>query len=75
MHRADKTELGMRFGCGFVFGLAFFGLFSMWFAYEDRGFTVVVILVAAFAFGLAALRFGDAFWRWFARWLSWFPWS
>jgi hypothetical protein len=72
MEPIDKTEKGIRFGCGFVLGLFVFGLSSMWFAYEDRGFYLVTVLVAALAFGLAALRFGDAFWRWFARWFSWF---
>ena len=69
---ADKIEKGFRFGCGFVFGLLFFGFSSIWFVYEDVGVYVVAVLIAAIVFGLAALRFGDGFWRWFARWFSWF---
>jgi hypothetical protein len=72
MYPTDKTEMGIRFGCGFVLGLFLFGLSSIWFVYEDRGIYVATVFFASFAFGLAALRFGDAFWRWFARWFSWF---
>ena len=71
MKPIDKTELGFSFGCGFVFGFLLFGMSSLWFVYEDRGLHVATVLVAAVVFGLAALRFGDAFWRWLARWLSW----
>ena len=70
MNPADNTEKAIRFGCGFVFGLALFSLSSIWFVYEDRGFYLGTVLVAAVLFGLAALRYGDAFWRWFARWFS-----
>ena len=72
MNSTDKTEMGIRFGCGFIFGLVIFGLSSIWFVYEDRSIDVAIVLVAAFGFGLAALRFGDAFWRWFARWFNWY---
>ena len=72
MRPTDKIEMGFRFGCGFVFGLLLFGLSSIWFVYEDRGVYVASVIAAAFVFGLAAMRFGDGFWRWFARWFSWF---
>lgn len=71
MNSDDKTEMGIRFGCGFVLGHLIFGLSSIWFVYEDRGIYIAIVFFAAFAFGLAALRFGDAFWRWFARWFWW----
>ena len=71
MEPIDRTEKGIRFGCGFVFGLLLFGVSSIWFVYEDPGLHVSAVLIASIAFGLAALRFGDAFWRWFARWFSW----
>ena len=71
MYPTDKTEMGLRFGCGFVLGFFFFGFSSVWFVYEDRGIYVATVLLAAFVFGLVALRFGDAFWRWFVRWFSW----
>jgi len=72
MEPADKTEKAFRFGCGFVLGLVFFGVSSVWFVIEERGMYVAAILIAAIVFGLAALRFGDAFWRAFGRWFSWF---
>ena len=72
MKLADKTEKSIRFGCGFVFGFLCFSFSSVWFAYEDGGVYLAVVLVAAVLFGLAALRFGDAFWRWFGQWFSWF---
>ncbi len=72
MKPVDKTELGIRFGCGFVFGLLLFGTSSLWWAYGYRGFYGATVFIAAIASGLAALKFGDAFWRWFARWFSWF---
>ena len=72
MEPADKTEKAFRFGCGFVLGLVFFGFSSVWFVIEERGTYVVAILVAAIVFGLAALQFGDAFWKALGRWFSWF---
>ena len=72
MEPTKKTEQGIRFGCGFVFGLLFFGFGSIWLVYEDRGIHIAIALTAAVVFGLAALRYGDSFWRLFARWFSWF---
>ena len=50
MNPADNTEKAIRFGCGFVFGLALFSLSSIWFVYEDRGFYLGTVLVAAVLF-------------------------
>lgn len=72
MNPTDKTEKSLRFGCGFVFGLFLFGLSSVWFIYEDHEIYLATVLVSAIVFGLGALRFGDAFWRWLASWLTWF---
>lgn len=72
MKPSDKTEKALRFGYGFVFGLIFFGISSIWFVIEERDAYVVAILIAASVFGLAALWFGDAFWRGISRWFSWF---
>ena len=71
MPPADKTEKVLRFGCGFIFGLVFFGISSIWFVVESSTYAIAII-IAATVFGLAALRFGDAFWRAFGRWFSWF---
>ena len=72
MQPADKTAKTLRFGCGFVFGLVFFGISSIWFVVEERNYYVAAILVAASVFGLAALWFGEAFWRAVGQWFSWF---
>ena len=71
MPPADKTEKVLRFGCGLIFGLVFFGISSIWFVVESSTYAIAII-IAATVFGLAALRFGDAFWRAFGRWFSWF---
>ena len=71
----DKTEKGIRFGCGFIFGLFLFGFSAYWFITEGRSLYVILVLSAAVVLGLAAMVFGDAFWRWISRWLSWLPWG
>jgi hypothetical protein len=60
---------GARFGCGFVFGLVFsaIGLFAYMSTFGY--FESVAIIVTAVVFGFAALKFGDVFWRWVAKWL------
>lgn len=72
MRPAGKTEKAIRFGCGFILGLLFFGVSSIWFVIEDRDTYVVAILVAAIVFGLTAMQFGSAFWKALGRWFSWF---
>lgn len=34
MKPRDKIERGLRFGCGFAFGLVLFGFSSLWLFYE-----------------------------------------
>ena len=75
MEPVDKTELGIRFGCGFIFGLLLFGLSAVWFIVEQSSSYLVFVVLAAIVLGLAAMKFGDAFWRWISRWLSWLPWG
>ena len=72
MKPPDNTEKGIRFGCGFLFGLVLVGVSSLWWGLYDRNLYVVTTLLMALAFGFAALRFGDAFWRWLGRWFWWF---
>ncbi len=74
MEPVDNTERGIRFGCGFVFGLLLFGLSAIWFITEGLSAYLIFVFVAATALGLAAVKFGDAFWRWISKWLSWLPW-
>lgn len=67
----DKTEISIRFGCGFIFGLfcggatLIIGLVS-----QDR-IAVAVVIVVAVACGLAAARYGDAFWTRLSGWNWW----
>ncbi len=75
MEPVDSTEKGIRFGCGFVFGLFLFGFSGYWIITEGRGAYLFFVGVAATGLGLAAVKFGDAFWRWISRWLSWWPWG
>ena len=72
MASIDKSEKVIRFGCGFVFGLVFFGACSVWFLVHEPVTHAAAVLIGATIFGLAALRFGEAFWRAFGRWFSWF---
>ena len=72
MKPVDKTEKSIRFGCGFVLGLFVFGISSFWALYDERNLYVVTVFVAALAFGLAAIRYGNVFLRWFGKWFSWF---
>jgi len=72
VQNADSAEKGIRFGCGFVFGLLVGGISSLRWYYEAGNSTAVATIVIALVFGFAALRFGDVFWRWLAKWLAWF---
>ena len=72
MSPVDKTDSAIRFGCGFVVGLFVFAITFIGVFYDDPGPYIAIVLVSGVAFGLAALKFGDAFWHWFARWFTWF---
>ena len=60
-----------RFGCGFVFGLVFAGGSAATLAYTDGMLFLAITLLVSVVFGLAAMRFGDSFWRWAGNWLKW----
>jgi hypothetical protein len=67
----DKTEKAVRFGCGFIAGLAVGGLGTAY-AFYDSGFPIIAISIGvALVFAFAALRFGDSFWRWLSRFSIW----
>ena len=74
MEPVDNTERGIRFGCGFVFGLLFFGFSAIWFITEGLSAYLTFVFVAATALGLAAVIFGDALWRSLSKLFSWLPW-
>jgi len=71
----DNFEKGVRFGCGFLFGgvLFFFILLQkLHGSLSDSAWPLV--LGAAFAAGLLAMRYGDAFWRLLSKCCEWFRW-
>lgn len=64
-------ETGIRFGCGFVFGLmCATGTLVFGLATEDRGVLALVVVVAIVC-GLLAARYGDLLWTRLSRWLWW----
>lgn len=71
MASSNKTEKTVRFGCGFIAGLAVGGL-SAAYAFYDSGFPIIAISISvALLFAFASLRFGDSFWRWLRRFSIW----
>lgn len=71
MNDPDKTEKGIRFGCGFLVGLVFGGLGAARLFYESGNTIVAAALVFAVIFGLAAMQFGDRFWHSLKHWVWW----
>ena len=53
-----------RFGCGFVFGFVLVGMSGATVAFSDGKLFFAVTIFLSLIFGLAAMRFGDGFWRW-----------
>ena len=72
MEPPDRLEKGIRFGCGFVFGciIAFGELLTRAFAVGVHSAAVWSVIAGLFC-GWAAVRFGDAFWRFMGRFGSW----
>ncbi|MEM7502693.1 MAG: hypothetical protein AAF417_11645 [Pseudomonadota bacterium] len=65
MEPPDTYERGVRFGCGFFAGLVFYGLFLViWF--DAAG--LVIALVVSTGCGIAAMVYGEAFWRGLKNW-------
>ncbi len=63
---------GVRFGCGFIFGLVLAGISGVGAMFTDGWLFAALILLLAVIFGLAAMQFGDYFWRWVGKWLRFF---
>ena len=67
---ANSSETkGARFGCGFAFGVVFGAFSAIGVAYSNGFEFMAVVLSIALTLGFAAMRFGDAFWRWVGKWL------
>jgi len=65
-------EKGLRLGCGFVFGLVLGVSYFLIDAAQDRSVFVIGTLAVAVVCAVAALRFGDSFWRWLGQnWRWW----
>ena len=58
-----------RFGCGFIFGFVFVGMSGVEVAYTNGKVFLATTILLSLIFGLAAMRFGDSFWRWIGTWL------
>ena len=73
MEPPDRLEKGIRFGCGFVFGciIAFGALLTSVFAIGAHS-AVAWSAIFGLLCGYAALRLGDAFWKFVGK-LGW-PW-
>lgn len=70
MMPGSSESRGARFGCGFVFGLVLAGIGGVGAAFTDGKLFLAITIVVSVIFGLAAMRFGDRFWRWVKKWLS-----
>jgi len=70
----DRLEKGIRFGCGFLFGV--FITFASGLAYLlwNTHYLVAACIVLALLCGYCAMRFGDSFWTKFS-WLWSQTWS
>jgi hypothetical protein len=67
---ASPPEInGARFGCGFLLGVVIALLTSLPAVFSLDSKVLVYVLVVAVVFGIAALRYGDAFWRTIGNWL------
>jgi hypothetical protein len=68
----DRAERVIRFGCGFIAGVFLIGAGSITGAMWHRQYWIAACLFVGVAFGLLAMKYGDAFWHssWF-RWLWW----
>jgi len=72
MEFSDKPERRIRFGCGFILGLILGGIGAARMFYDNGNTIIAVTLVVALILGLAALQFGDSFWRVMKHWVWWF---
>jgi hypothetical protein len=66
----DRLEKGIRFGCGFLFGVCLAvgaALISLWSGHTVAGSG----LLAGLLCGWASLKFGDRFWHQVRRWWIW----
>ena len=63
MEKPDKAEKAIRFGCGFIFALAFLGIVAVDLLATTEFSGIAVILLIAIFIGILAMKKGDSFWR------------
>jgi len=78
MEPPDAQEKGIRFGCGFAFGLVIFGASSIAWSFTSGFYAASWVVVGAAMFGVLAMQFGDSFWDrlsqstlWRSLWFWW----
>lgn len=69
MEPPDRLEKGLRFGCGFIFGcvICFGALLTSLILTVNVHSAVAWSIVVGLLCGYAAVRFGDAFWKFVGR--------
>lgn len=70
----DRFTLGVRFGCGALFGLVLPFAGGTIFAFRAGRSLIAWCLLSALLTGLLAMRYGDAFWERTVRGRSWWWW-
>jgi hypothetical protein len=70
----DRFTLGVRFGCGALFGFFLPFGFGSFLSFRSGRIALGWCLLAALCTGLAAMRWGDAFWEKGLRGRSWWWW-
>jgi len=68
MVKPDRTEKGIRFGCGFAFGLFVGFLAAARYMYHSAGWLATVAFATALLCGWLAMRCGDEFWESLRHW-------
>ncbi len=73
MDKPDTTEKGIRFGCGFLFGLFLGAILAVSATYGNGESAIAIVIATAFVVAVASMKFGDSFWRWLSRSNWWWP--
>ena len=71
MENPDALEKGIRFGCGFFFGLLVAFSNVLFFSVRNGYYYAAALLVASVVFGLLAVRYGDDLWEHLRKWWWW----
>lgn len=65
------VEKGIRFGCGFMFGVVVSMVWFLWGWPAGLYSLLTVLVLPGVVGGVLALWFGDAFWEWIASHQWW----